>query len=316
MNIFFLKNKNLCTLLICLFGFLLPVCTIAQTGNGTLDRQQIVLGEQAKLHLKIADIPSGYELTKFYGWDTSSHHVEIISQSKIDTVNLNNQITYLQDWTVTSFDSGKWSLPVTTAILQNTQTGKQLSVRIDSVYLNVMPVDISNMKDYHDIKDILIVKYFNPFWIIVGVVTIVVLILLFLLIRFFIRKKKKKPVVAKRIKGSALDWALEEIEKLKAKKLSMYHYFGELNEIVRGFLHERAELPTQQETSDEIIMRMRERYSSHIVSDSFYQNLKLMDAVKFAKYLPSEETKTNVTAAIVDALKLFDKNLNETQTNK
>ncbi|PZP52160.1 MAG: hypothetical protein DI598_01435 [Pseudopedobacter saltans] len=288
--------------------------TKAQTGNGALDRQQIVLGEQAKLHLKISGIPAGYDLASFYGWDTSNHHVEIVEKAKIDTVNFNDQLTYLQDWTITSFDSGKWSLPIISAVLKNRQTGQTLEVKIDSIYLDVMSVDISNMKDYHDIKDILTVKYFNPFWIIVGIVAVVFLILLFFLIRYFIRRKKKKPVKQKKIAGSPLDWVLGEIEKLQSKKVTMYQYFGELNEIVRTYLHEKANLPTQHDTSDELILRMRDQYNSEIVADSFYQNLKLMDAVKFAKYVPSEEIKTQKTNEIVDALKLFDKKVNEPLT--
>lgn len=290
-----------------------PALSRAQTGQATLDRQQIVLGEQAQLRLKIADIPEGYSLVAFYGWDTSRHHIEVISQNKMDTVNLNNQLTYIQDWKVTSFDSGKWALPITGAILVNEQ-GQKKEIKIDSVYLDVLPVDISNMKDYHDIKDILTVKYFDPFWIILGVSILVVVILLVVLIRYWAKRKNKKPVKKPKIDGSPLDWALSEIEKLRAQKLSMYQYFGSLNETIRTYLQEKANLPTYKETSDELILRMRELYKSEIVADSFYQNLKMMDAVKFAKYVPSEEVKEKTTNEIVEAVKLFDKKVNEPST--
>lgn len=314
----YLKKKRIGFSLSMIFCIVVFLCTSlkssAQTGTATLDRQQIVLGEQAKLHLKISDIPAGYTLAGFYGWDTSNHHVEVVDVAKMDTVNLNDQYTYLQDWNITSFDSGKWSLPITSAVLKNNQTGQQMEVKIDSVYLDVMSVDISNMKDYHDIKDILTVKYFNPFWIIVGIVALIVIVLLFFLIRYFIRKKKKKPVMQKKIVASPLDWALAEIEKLRSSKATMYVYFGGLNEIVRTYLHEKANLPTHYETSDELVLRMRDQYKSDVVADSFYQNLKLMDAVKFAKYVPSEEVKTQKTNEIVEALKLFDKKVNEPST--
>ncbi|WP_447641596.1 MULTISPECIES: hypothetical protein [Chitinophagaceae] len=297
------------SLLMVLLGF--SVSATAQTGHAELDRQQIVLGEQAQVRLKLADIPQGYSVVAFFGWDTSNHHVEIVDKLKMDTVNINEQLTYIQDWKVTSFDSGKWALPISAAVLQNQQTGERKAIKIDSVYLDVLPVDISNMKDYHDIKDILTVKYFDPFWIIVGVIALVIIVLLVLLIRYFVRRSKKRPLTQKKVIGSPLDWALSEIEKLQAKKISMYAYFGELNEIVRTYLHEKANLPTYQETSDELIMRMREQYKSDVVADSFYQNLKLMDAVKFAKYVPSEEGKSQKTNEVVDALKLFEKKVNE-----
>ena len=87
----------------------------------------------------------------------------------------------------------------------------------------------------------------------------------------------------------------------------MYSYFGSLNETIRTYLQEKANLPTYKETSGELILRMRELYKSDIVADSFYQNLKMMDAVKFAKYVPSEEVKEKTTDETVEALKLFDK---------
>ncbi len=315
MNRYFLKNivKQewvLAVIAVFMQFALIPGLAKAQTGQATLDRQQIVLGEQAQLRLKIADIPDGYSLVGFYGWDTTRQHVEVVEQNKMDTVNLNNQLTYIQDWKITSFDSGKWSLPITGAILVD-QQGQKKEIKIDSVYLDVLPVDISNMKDYHDIKDILTVKYFDPYWIIVGVAALLVIILLVVLIRYFVKRKKKKPVKKPKIEGSPLDWALGEIEKLRAQKLSMYQYFGSLNETLRTYLQEKANLPTYKETSDELILRMRELYKSDVVAGSFYQNLKMMDAVKFAKYVPSEEIKEKTTNEIVEALKLFDKKVNE-----
>ncbi|MFT4203211.1 MAG: hypothetical protein QM610_04795 [Chitinophagaceae bacterium] len=288
---------------------ILPIFSRAQTGEATLDRQQIVLGEQAQLRVKLADVPNGYNVVSFFGWD-SSVHVEVIERGKMDTVNLNDQYTYIQDWKITSFDSGKWALPISGALLQNQQTGEKKEIKIDSVYIDVLPVDISNMKDYHDIKDILTVKYFDVFWIVVGVVALVVLVLLFFLIRYWVKRRKKKPVKLLKIDGSPLDWALAEIGKLQSQTLSMYQYFGSLNGIVRTYLQERADLPTYKETSDELILRMREHFSTDVVADSFYQNLKMMDAVKFAKYVPSEDFKKKTTDEIVDSLKWFDKKIN------
>jgi len=318
MGIHFLKHigkqKKTAFVLLLVAFCMLPFALFAQKGDATLDRQQLVLGEQATVRLKLSDVPAGYRLDSFFRWDTTGNHVEVIEKAKMDTVNLNDQYTYIQDWKITSFDSGKWALPICSAILENPQTGQKMEVKIDSVYLDVLPVDISNMKDYHDIKDILTVKYFDTFWIIVGVVALAVVVLLVILIRYFIKKRKKKPVKQKKIEGAPIDWLLSEIEKLRAKNLAMYPYFGELNNIVRTYLHEKATLPTQYETSDELIFRMRDQYKSDVVADSFYQNLKLMDAVKFAKYLPSEEVRTQKTNEIVDAMKLFDKKVNEPST--
>lgn len=314
-DVFTNPKNNILAFLILTFLACVPFLSQAQTGHAELDRQQIVLGEQATLRFKLSDVPAGYNLVSFYGWDTSRHHVEVLEQAKMDTANINDLNTYIQDWKITSFDSGKWSLPITGALLQNTQTGQKKVVQIDSIYLDVMSVDISNMKDYHDIKDILTVKYFDPFWIIVGVIALVVIILVVLIIRYLLKRNRSKPAKPKKINGSPLDWALSEIEKLQVKKGSMYQYFGELNEIVRTYLHEKAELPTQHETSDELILRMRDLYKNDVVGgDGFYQNLKLMDAVKFAKYVPSEEVRSQKTNEIVEALKLFDKNVNESTT--
>lgn len=148
-------SRLLCVLCCCMA----LTCVSAQKIAAALDREKILLGEQVTLQLKLEELnPAAVSCAAWFSLADTANHIEVVKREPIDTVNLNGTITYVQRITITSFDSGKWVLPALQVSVEDKQTGKQTILTATPLSLEVLPVDISNLKNYHDIKDIIEVK--------------------------------------------------------------------------------------------------------------------------------------------------------------
>src|SRR6185437_9283339 len=119
-----------------------------------------------------------------FGWPglDSLPHFDWLDKGKIDTTVRPGERSYRQYLTLTSFDSGTWSIPR----LPFLASGKK--VFSDSIPVAVGYTHLDPRKDFNDIKDIIDIP--NPFarwigWIIAGVSLISVVLVVWL-----VRKKK------------------------------------------------------------------------------------------------------------------------------
>jgi hypothetical protein len=260
----------------------------SQTVKAGVDRNKIFIGEQIKLKLAIQGGRAGL---KWFSFPDSLNHFEIIKRGKIDTV-LNGSFTdYYQVITITSFDSGRWQFPslFVSGISQPTPP----------VAIDVLPVDVSKMADYNDIKDIDEVKRENDPLIIAIIAAITILSLL--IIYWLFIKKRKVFVESPPAKASLspLDWALAELNKLKDQNLNtpveVKKYYSALTDISRTFFNRQLQQRSLQQTTDEWMITLQPLSVDNETKTSFFQVLRLADTVKFARYLPhSRDNETSV----------------------
>ena len=178
--------------LICLIIFLqfvLSVC--AQSVSASLDRDKILLGEQVVLQFNLNNINKSTVFVQ--SWPLVSdtiNHAEIVKRDDIDTITVNGLDTYRQNFIITSFDSGRWQLGPFIFTIQDKSSGKKLQLETAPVYLTVLPVDVSAMKDYHPIKDIIDVETsFNWIPVIIAFAIALLGVAIYMII-----KKRKKPL--------------------------------------------------------------------------------------------------------------------------
>src|SRR5580698_6209494 len=152
--------------------------TLAQV-KATVDKQHILIGEPIHLMLE-ATINGNNPLT----WPAidSLPHFDFVEKHAADSTVSPGQRYYRQYLTVTSFDSGTWSIPQLPFVAGNK------GYLSDSVRIKVDYTKLDPSKDYHDIKDIIDVP--NPFakwigWIVAGVTLLSVALVIWL-----VRKKK------------------------------------------------------------------------------------------------------------------------------
>ena len=260
----------------------------SQTAKAGVDRAKIFIGEQVRLKLAVEGGRSGL---RWFTFPDSLNHFEIIKRSKIDTVLNGSTTNYYQTITITSFDSGRWEFPslFLPGVMQPTPP----------IAIDVMPVDVSQMQDYNDIKDIIEVTQEND-WLILGMVAVITLLSIAMICWLFI-KKKKVMVERRPAKGtlSPLDWALAELNKLKSQRLDspleVKRYYTGLTDISRTFFSRQFSQDSMQQTTDEWMIALQPLAVDNEAKTSFFQVLRLADTVKFAKYLPhSRDNETSV----------------------
>ena len=277
----------------------------SQTVKAAVNRDRIFIGEQIKLKLSAERGKAG--ITWFRFPDTLNH-LEVVKRGKIDTVLNGNYTNYYQTILLTSFDSGRWEFPPLSlaGVRQST-----LPVSID-----VLPVDVSKMQDYNDIKSIEEVKPEND-WFITAIIAVITLLSI-AAIYWLLVKKKKEPVSNIPVKGnvSPLEWALTELNKLPAPQPSdpvkVKKYYSDLNNISRTFFNMQLQQHSLQQTTDEWMINLQPLTVDNGIKTSFFQFLRLADTVKFAKYLPPEkenETSVNAIRIMLQKVSLLHSNL-------
>ncbi|HWB28493.1 MAG TPA: hypothetical protein VG738_23635 [Chitinophagaceae bacterium] len=282
-----------------------------QQVSAFLDRDKVVIGEQVVLTLKAADVDARTSfLTNWFTFPDSVGHLSIIKKDLPDTVDVDGLTTYIQRLTITSFDSGRWAIPLQPIIIQDRTTGKKTTLKPDSVFLQVLPVDVSGLKDYHDIKDILDVPKQTDYTLLVaaGISIVIITVLIILLVR-----RKGKPAASpKPVKSTRqpLEEALFKISELDEEALpgkgQIKLFFIKLDVICREYCAARMPVDAMHLTSDELLPILNIYLTDKTVKERYLQLLQLIDSAKFAKYKPGNEQADEALKLAALVLKYID----------
>jgi hypothetical protein len=269
-----------------LAGLFLALNSVAQTPlfEVTADKDSILIGEPITLKLSVT-APEAF--TNNYQWVSlpdTINHFEVVNRNDVDKKINNGSITLSQTIQLTSFDSGRWVLPLLTQKGISLQNGK-------SIYVNTVPVPaLEDYHDIHEIEEIAVPFNYRPWLIGVGAA-----LLLGLLVWLITRALKKQP--SKRLAttplADAVKEALQEIEKLQYSKwpetgeCKKFHH--RLDEIFRRFLQRKYQTPAEYATNEEVLMLLKQSRMAGGYNTEIAQALRLNNYVKFAGYQPGAE---------------------------
>lgn len=300
------KSSVLQKILTVVFCLLLSYTSFSQTLSASLDREKILLGEQVTLTLKLEDLNPG--TSYLVGWvnlPDTGNHIEVVKRNTIDSVEVNGYQSYVQNIVITSFDSGKWNLPAIQIVVHEKNSEKQAVVKADPLTLEVLPVDVSDLKNYHDIKDIIDVEVKNDKWALITVIIITVIAAIALMVLLRYKKKAAPPTKANVPGASLLEWAMTELQKLQQQNFPPKIFYTKLDEIYREYFDEELGLHSKHLTSDEMMIRLKVYLQEENIRTKFYQAVRLTDAVKFAKYIPGVEQNAEaitITKRIIEQI--------------
>ena len=257
----------------------------SQKISATVDRDKILIGEQIELKVLITDIDkANADVSHWFDLPDSFNHMEIVKRFPIDTISAEGSINYSQKIIITSFDSGVWQIPAITVSF-----AEKLSINAMPINISVLPVDVSNLKDYHDFKEIIEVKPETD-WLFIGSITaavIVLVIIIFLVIRYFNKRKLRPKSVSKIF---SIKDVLHQLDALQAKGLvekKQYKlFYTELINICRNYSDHQLNNYSADKTTDEYMLMLKSRIGNEPTLIHFFQLLRLADAVKFAKFIP------------------------------
>ncbi|MGJ7029989.1 hypothetical protein [Niabella hirudinis] len=244
------------------------------TVSASVDKNKILLGEPVLLTLEIR-APAGSNI-KPVKIDTLPHF-ELLSKDSIAKDSAGGQLIIRQYFRITSFDSGRWVIP---PIILNAKA-KTASVLMDVVFTE--PFDPS--QPYHDIEDVrsipfILGKQFEKWWYMVA------LLLMMITWIVYIMTGEKKPRTASRAYKSAYATAKQQLAALKGSQVSGSRFYARMVEILRTFLSDRAGVNSLQQTSGDLIEKIKPLFNDTQLYGSLEQVLSLCDLVKFARYEP------------------------------
>lgn len=259
-----------------------------------LSQDRILIGEQFQLTLQ-AQVPANRAM----GWfDIDSFpHFEVLHRSAIDTQAVGNALILVQNIKLTSWDSGRWNLPVFSLPGSNRSQPPAVTVSFS-------PMD-PNQK-YHEVKDVLEVsRPGSPSWY--WYLILAALLLLFVFIVFPGKGRKNK--MAAPAPEKAYREVMKQLEALekKAETEDSKAFYTELIQVFRNYLGQRKNFYSASKTTSDIQAQLPEwriqGEQARLLSDT----LLLSDGVKFARFEASVAERKASLRVVRDSIVFMEK---------
>ena len=272
----------------------------------TVDRRQILIGEQLKYNVEATFPINAYRIGWFSVPDSFSHF-EIVTRGKIDTIEKNGILTYKQTLTLTSFDSGIYAIPAMPIALQPVGGDSAQNLFTDSIPINISFSPLDSVKTFHDIKSIIEVKDEIPLWMWIGGTALLILLIvgIIYLIKYFKSRKKRVPVFESKL--SPIDEAMQSLNELQKEQFlykgEVKQYHTKLTDIFKRYLSRKMERNLLTLTSSDILLLLNDSLLSKVDTALIANALRMTDAVKFAKFYPHKEESES---ALIDTKKVIE----------
>lgn len=258
------------------------------TFKARLDSATLLMGKTTTLHLEITQDKGARGFFPNEQVDTLNAMVEIAERPAADTTDLgNNRIQINRELIIQSFDSGMWVIrPIPYVVNGDTAYCNQLT-------LKVLPVDVSQMKDVHDIKPVEEVPFNLLDWLPDYWWAWLLALLLIGAGIWAYRKYYKKginPLKPSRKRLPPYEEAMINLQNLKAAQLwqrgQEKEYFTGLTDILRVYIDRRFDINAVEMTSSQIIETLKRNDETKAVNEQLEMILEVADIVKFANARP------------------------------
>lgn len=294
--------------------FLLMVCcamsflSIAQSVEITTDRNQILIGERIEYKLLVRNVPQGNFTIKLLLPDSVAHF-EVVEPGVFDTTSNNGVTTLSRKISFTSFDSGSWYFPpLLVAVTANNLTNR---LKTDSVLVNVGYAPSDSTNELRDIRPIMDVQVKSYFWYYV-VAAILSLLLIVFLVSGYLKRKKQLPVPVMHSAQSPFHQAMQELKSLSQLDLTVTtnikQYHTSLGFILKRYMSRVNDHNLMNKTTGDMLLQLKDTAMEPAMLSAVAEALRMADAVKFAKYIPSSTNSGLSHTAIKNAIEMLEGN--------
>lgn len=284
-------NQIVLILVLLVPGFANPVLSQTVQATAKLDTAAIAIGQQVWLSLNLT-VPKSAKVAWPLLHDSLTSHVEIVRKSALDTTINGDYINYSQRFTITSFDSGVFTIPpigIRYQLGNDTATQHAFS---QAIAFRVQTVKVDTTRAIRDIKGPmeapLSFAEIVP-WLLAALALAIVIALLWYYLR---QRKNNKPFISlpKKPKQPAYEIALESLDGLKTRKLwqngRIKEYYSDLTDIIRLYIEDQLGIAAIEMTTDEILSAFAGNDGSSALAGRLEQVLTTADLAKFAKAQP------------------------------
>ncbi len=275
--------------------------------SAELSPHTILIGDQVEMDLRFS-VPKGTQVIWPTIQDTILGNIRVIGRTKIDTTWAADKqsLQMSQSLKLTCFDSGFYTIPPIHFFYRNLPDTTMRSEATGIQVLTVHTLAVDTTQAIKPIKGpvkvgISILDYLG--WIITGFLFIAIAAFL---TWYYFKRKRGEPIFVLRpaVKYQPHEWALMELEKLRAKKIwqsgKIKDYHTGLTDILRKYIEDRFHLMAMESTTGEILDDLEEKTRIEKGSREILSRILTMaDLVKFAKYLPlPDEHEQNMEYAV------------------
>ncbi len=213
--------------------------------------------------------------------------------------------------TVTSYDSGQFTIPA--FVLTTPTITTEPGIATESIRIEVKPVNVDSLKEYHDIKDIIEVAPLEQWPYILGIAIATLLAgigLYFLLKKMGVGKKPTRLDFENSMAPyPAAIYALDQLENdCQLPTTNCKLHFTRLTDIYRTYLNDAHQFRSHQQTGGELILQARPLLQGDVFFQ-FANTIRLSDAAKFAKYEPPKTEWISSIKTMKQTITQMDKNL-------
>ena len=258
------------------------------TFKAKLDSATLLMGKTTTLHLEITQDKDARGFFPGEEADTLSAMVEIAERPAADTTDLgNNRIQINRDLIIQSFDSGMWIIkPIPYVVNGDTAFCNQLT-------LKVLPVNVSQMQDIHDIKPVEevpfnLLDWLPDYWWLWLLALLLICAGIWAYRKYY--KKGINPLKPSKKRLPPYEEAMLNLQNLKAAQLwqrgQEKEYFTGLTDILRVYIDRRFHINAVEMTSSQIIDTLKKNEETKAVNEQLEMILEIADIVKFANARP------------------------------
>jgi BatD DUF11 like domain len=277
----------------------------AQNINASVDRNSILIGEQIKLVVTADNVDvKKYPIVQWAQIPDTFNHFEVIERSKIDTVNKNGVNHYEQTFILTSLDEGFWDIPAFNLLFSKRSSRNPVRLPTPSIKIKVFPADISRLKNYHDIKNIMQTPKESDHSqtktnsIIALIAVIVLVIVLWAVLK---RRRIKSITLAKKGMLNSIDWILEQLTLLEKKQIpdkdAVKEYYQQLYQLCRQYFSIEFDINVLYCTTEEWMGILEGLELDKKNKAPFYELVKKADSVRFADRDIAEKQNEEISTA-------------------
>lgn len=286
-------------IVILLIGFLFVHSTVIKAQPDAdvsmyVDTNHIRIGEMIDVKLIVINhSDENLEITWPYAMDTLSKSIEVIQLLPVDTQKYEEETLFVQEWQLTSFDSGQQFIPPFEIIINGTER------QTDPYMIQVEMVKVDTTLAIKDIKGVQDVPISVFEWIryhwkwFAGFAVLAILVFGIYLI---IKNKNKELDLGEKEEIPLIppyELAVQKLKKLQDGKWwqqgDVKYYHASISEILREYLENEFDFPALEQTTREVMRSIRLTGVDNLQQKHLNRILVLSDLVKYAKEKPLAE---------------------------
>lgn len=223
--------------------------------------------------------------------------LEILNESKLDSIKNGNAFGLSKRYTVSAYDSGSFVIPRISLLVDN--NGVIDTLFSDSVILRFNSPAIDTAQAIKDIKGIYNVDYSDYSWLYLILIVIAIILISYFAYRYYKKRKDRNP-------QEEIDYdpnippyvlALESLRRVEQERLwqngNFKKYYSEITDILRVYYHRIYDIKTKELTSHELSEAL---IGQKLFDTESKQKLDYIsqysDLSKFAKANPLSENNT------------------------